>query len=296
MKPSGTISLTQTRIGPTTQRYQYKWGQQLDYHAICPDNALQNMDTQFSKWSYDNNEGTTAIPFVMVNAPSDTHEQLVKIDRKLWVEGVEESTAEPARFADVAQAAVRKGLKQSSRGRRTPSMNDKQSNGPLSKGDVPGEDKCVSKRAALIAKSKATKDSSLVASKSVGQKRSAIHKNKNRRSIMPSPPPTARRPEPVKKPEPQPEPTRTTIYVLNQGEDEQRREVDTALQNKQLDFDNRQHLEELMHKINKAIADKEETTEGRVIEEVDGDEAEQAEKTHRLKGKARKRAKKETAR
>ena len=73
------------------------------------------------------------------------------------------------------------------------------------------------------------------------------------------------------------------------------REVDTALQNKQLDFDNRQHLEELMHKINKAMADRGETTEARVIEEVDGDEAEQAEKTHRRKGKARKRAKKETA-
>ena len=255
------------------------------------------MDTQFSKWSYDKNEGTTAIPFVMVNASSESHARLVEVDSKLWVKDAEEYMSEPADAMDTAQAVIRKSLRQSSRERPTYSKNAGQAKShTLGKENVSYEDKSISKRAAFIAKRKAMKDTSLVSSKSLGQRRSAMHKNKNRRSIMPSPPPTARKTEPVKNLETQTKQSRPTIYVFNQGQDEQRYVVDSALQNKRLDLDNRQQLEELMQRIGRAMTDREETTGGRVVEEVDESVAKQVGKAHRLRDKARKRTMPEAAR
>jgi hypothetical protein len=279
------------------QKHEYNWGQYADYHAIHPQDILQSMDTQFSKWSYDNNEGTTAIPFVIANASSESHARLVEVDKKLWVKDTEESMAEPADTKDTVQAVIQKSLKQSSRGRPTDTKNAGQTEShTLGKENVSYEDKSISKRAALIAKSKAMKDTSLVLSKSVGQRRSAMHKNKNRRSIMPSPPPKAKKTEPVKNLKAQTKQSRPTIYVLNQGEDEQRREVDSALQNKRLDLDNRQQLEELMLKVGRAMTDREETTGGLVVEDVDEGLGKQVGKAHRLRDRVRKKAMQEAAR
>ncbi|KAF2633264.1 hypothetical protein BU25DRAFT_486409 [Macroventuria anomochaeta] len=281
---------------PTQEKQIYNWGLYPDYHAIYPQDVLQSMDTQFSKWSYDHNEGTAAIPFVMAQAPAETHERLVEVDRKLWVNGTEDAVGDSADSQDTARAMLervqKEGLKRSSK------VDGAAKVGSSRKIDSTRRDESTSKRAALIAKSKAAKESSLVVSKSVGQRRSAMQKNKNRRSIMPSPPPTARKPEPVRKPELQTEQSRPTILIVNQKEGDQRRDVDSALQNRRLDLDNRQQLEALMEQLGKRVSDKNESNEGRVIGEVreaelNGDGAEQV---GRLKGKARKKAKSGAAR
>jgi hypothetical protein len=127
------------------------------------------------------------------------------------------------------------------------------------------------KRAALIAKSRATKDSSLVVSKSVGQRRSALQKNKNRKSIMPSPPPTPTSQEPTPKPEPQPaqpEQPKPTIMIFNNkfGEERKRRAVDAALNNKSINFDSNQEMEAWMAQLQKTDSI---TNAGQVLGEIE---------------------------
>lgn len=218
------------------------------HYASYPDNVLQNMDTQFSKWSYDLDEGNTAIPFVMAQAPSDTHQSLVKVDRKFWIteESVNgETVSSQSEAKAVLERAQRKSLK--------PLESTKSAGAPKltvsSSGGLAFTDESSSKRAALIAKSKAAKHSSLVISKTANQRRSAMHKNKNRRSIMPSPPPTARKLEPVKKTEAQTEEPPPTVLILDRKVNNQRRELDSALQNGTLDWNNDTHMELLMKQL-----------------------------------------------
>jgi hypothetical protein len=128
---------------------------------------------------------------------------------------------------------------------------------------MPLERDSGSKRAALIAKSKATKDSWLVVSKSVGQRRSALQKNKNRKSIMPSPPPTPKSQELTPKPESQPEQQKQkpTIMIFGKNLGDERRAVDSALNNKRINFDSNREMEAWMAQLRKADNT---THEGRV--------------------------------
>lgn len=274
-----------TSTGPTMQNRECNSELFTDYFDTRPADVLQNMDTQFSKWSYELNEGITAIPFVMAQAPAETHTRLVEIDRHFWAAGDGQVFDDTAR-TDAAAAAVLNRFQKTGSGRPTTSRRTAQ----MKDGILDNRhDKAMSKRAALIAKSKAAKDSSLVVSNSASQRRSAMHKNKNRRSIMPSPPPTARRLRPESTTEPLTEQRRPTIFILNKPEDDERHEVDSALQDRRIDPDNRQHLEELMNKLNKAITEKGGGSDSRIVD-LDEETPEQAGKAHRLKGKARKKA------
>ncbi|KAF1926650.1 uncharacterized protein M421DRAFT_6913 [Didymella exigua CBS 183.55] len=259
-----------------------------DHYALYPDNVLQNMDTQFSKWSHDLSEGTTAVPFAMAQAPPDTHESLVKVDREFWITGNESANVESANSKAVAKAVLERAQKKSPK----PLYSTKPAGIPKLKmstaSDATSKDDSSSKRAALIAKSKTAKESSLVISRSANQRRSAMHRNKSRRSIMPSPPPTARKLEPVKKQEAQTEESRPTILILDRKEDDQHRELDSALQKGTLDWSNDRHVDLLMKRLRGTEADNDEDR-GRVVDRIE--ETEQAGKTQRLKRKARKMAK-----
>ena len=57
------------------------------FRSYYSQDILQNMNTHFSKWSYDLKEGVTALPFVTAQAPINTHEQLVDADQESWVTG-----------------------------------------------------------------------------------------------------------------------------------------------------------------------------------------------------------------
>lgn len=212
------------------------------------------MDTQFSKWSYDLNEGTTAIPFVMTRAPTDTHERLVEIDRKLWDTGVEKSASEGVESQATTKALLEHVEQKGPSGIRTDKIKIATSRGIPSQAGLPPKDDSTSKRAAFIAKSNASKDGSLIASKSVGQRRSAMHKNKNRRSIMPSPPLTVRKPEQAQNPDSRVKDTQSTILMIDPKDDQQRRAVDSALQNQSIDFEDSRTLESLMKQLGKPVA------------------------------------------
>ncbi|XPS67882.1 hypothetical protein M3J09_000176 [Ascochyta lentis] len=282
-------------IAPSPKKRENNWNLYPDYYATYPQDVLQGMDTQFSKFTYDLHEGSTAIPFVMAQAPAKTHAKLVAVDRKLWTSDdghvVEDSVDNDAAAVFVLERFQKTDRQRATSNRRAlQAKNDGSDHRHESHNDKP-----TSKRAALIARSQATKDSSLVISKSANQRRSAIHRNKNRRSIMPSPPLIVRRQEQKTTPEPPIEQTKPTILILNQKEDDQRRDVDSALQNNGIDLDDTQQLQELMRKLGKAMTEQDKASEGQVvekIEEVDLDgAADRASKVHRLKGKARKDAK-----
>lgn len=214
------------------------------------------MDTQFSKWSYDLNEGTTAIPFVMAKAPAETHERLVATDRKLWITnsddndgdgGLKDSQRIANALLERAQDIKDSNEEKSTRVAKTSTsyMTD-----VLSKGDS------TSKRAALIAKSKAAQNNSIVVSKSINQRRSALHKNKSRISAMPSVPPIPKKQELAPKPQPQPQPqsqaerSKPTILIFNNNKlKDQRREADSALQTRTIDVESKADVEALMERL-----------------------------------------------
>lgn len=226
------------------------------------------MDTQFAKWSYDHHEGVTAIPFVMAQAPAETHARLIEVDRTIWTAGIADDAIESADSRDIASVVLER-VQRSSVTRTTSSQEREAATVNISSKTIsPRKGQPTSKRAALIAKSKAANDNLLVSSKSVGQKQSTLHKNKHRRSIMSSPQPTTKRFEPVRKPDAQSEQSKPTIFMLNEQDNVQRHDVDAALQNRNLDFDNTQQLQELMSKLGKAITEKSEAEDSRVAEDV----------------------------
>ncbi|KAJ4362098.1 hypothetical protein N0V95_001555 [Ascochyta clinopodiicola] len=291
------VLLTSTRAATTLGKRHHSWDLNPDYYAAHPQDILHGMDTHFSKYSYDLHEGSTAIPFVMVQAPADTHAQLVAVDRKLWAAG-DFDPVEGSSENDTAAAALLERFQKTDNQRATSTRHITQVTGAKTDdGYAIHKDKSTSKRAALIEKSQASKDSLLVVGKSANQRRSAMQKNKKRRSIMPSPPPANRKQEKKPKAESPTEETRPTILILNQKEDDQRRDVDSALQDRRLDFDNTQHLQELMKKLGEAMTEKNGVSEGQKVEEdlvSDGNTEDQARKT-RLKGEARGSAKRQVA-
>ncbi|KAF9701794.1 hypothetical protein EKO04_000145 [Ascochyta lentis] len=255
-------------IAPSPKKRENNWNLYPDYYATYPQDVLQGMDTQFSKFTYDLHEGSTAIPFVMAQAPAKTHAKLVAVDRKLWTSDdghvVEDSVDNDAAAVFVLERFQKTDRQRATSNRRAlQAKNDGSDHRHESHNDKP-----TSKRAALIARSQATKDSSLV---------------------------IIRRQEQKTTPEPPIEQTKPTILILNQKEDDQRRDVDSALQNNGIDLDDTQQLQELMRKLGKAMTEQDKASEGQVvekIEEVDLDgAADRASKVHRLKGKARKDAK-----
>lgn len=246
--------LTPYRFEPLHQRHMRSWTSYPGYNATYPQAVLQTMDTQFSKWSYDLNEGSTAFPFVMAQAPTETHERLVGIDRKLWDIGAESYAADVTDDQATTSILLKGIRKNASKGTRAEKVTGVVRHGSSDLSSYPLKTDVTSKRAALIAKSKATKDGSLVATKSVGQKRSALHKNKNRRSIMPSPPPTARKPEPTENPDSQAEKTKPRFLIYDSQDHKQRRSVDSALQNRSINFEDSHTLESLMEHLGKAKA------------------------------------------
>ncbi|UPX18291.1 uncharacterized protein EKO05_0008594 [Ascochyta rabiei] len=255
---------------PTLGKREYSCGLYSDYYAAYPQDILQGMDTQFSKYSYDLHEGSTAIPFIMAQAPADTHAQLVAVDRKLWTAGGS-NTTEDTPANETAAATVLERFQNIENQRLASIRRITQAEGAKSE-DVYAlhNDRSISKRAAFIAKSQASKHSLLVVGKSANQRRPAMHKNKKRRSIMLSPPPTDRKHEQKLKPELPAEQTRPTILILNQKEDNQRRDMDSALQGKRLDLDNTQHVHELMEKLGKAMTEDHEANEGQIVGEKAG--------------------------
>ncbi|KAJ4318579.1 hypothetical protein N0V94_004357 [Neodidymelliopsis sp. IMI 364377] len=214
---------------------------------------MRSMETQFSKWSYDLNEGVTAIPFVMAQAPAETHDRLIKIDRKLWAAQSEHST-EGSTLEDTTRAATIQGLESRNSELSTAIKHTgvtRENN--LDKGNSSSNDTTLTKRAALIAKRKAVGNNPVIATKSASQRRSAISKNKNRRSIMPSPPPSTRKQDPQSvaetKLESAGEQNRPNILILSQDESQQQRDVQLAIQDQRIDFNNSQQLKELMDKL-----------------------------------------------
>lgn len=218
------------------------------------------MDTQFSKWSYELREGQTAIPFVMARAPTGTHERLVETDRRLWVTGAKDDGADGTYDQITAQALLESTrYAQSSGSRGVNGAKLSASSEPKTEVNATS----MSKRAALIAKNKAT---SLIVSKSANHKRAALQKNKARKSILSSPPPTLKEQEPAQKPESQTEHSGPTIVIMNPSVQNQRREVESALQNRMIDFTNRPQLEALMEHLSKTS---EEPSVERIVEEVE---------------------------
>ncbi|KAJ4990611.1 hypothetical protein SVAN01_03842 [Stagonosporopsis vannaccii] len=277
-------------IEPTPQKHIRDWAPYADYSATHSQRVLQSMDTQFSKWSYDLHEGTTSIPFVMAQAPAETHEGLVAIDRKLWDTGAEMSAADAEEVQATSKALLGYVQQKASNSMRLNKITRTVKHDSSSRVDLTPKDDPTPKRATLIAKSKAKKDGSLMASKSVGQRWSALHRSKNRRSIMQSPPPTARKPELAQNLNSQADETKSTFLILNSEDDDHRRNVDTALQNRSIDFEDKSTLESLMKQLGKAktATRKERLIEGVQLQESNEDRAEQ---TGRLKGKARRKAK-----
>lgn len=215
------------------------------------------MDTQFSKWSYELDEGKTAVPFVMAQAPTDTHESLAKIEKELWATGDENADRAIRNSQSTALAVLERAQKD-----KRPLTPSKPTGVRKLRRSGTGDarDDSASKRAALIAKSKAAKDSSLVMSKSANQRRSAMYKNKHRKSIMPSPPIVARKLEPVKKEEAQTEESGPTVLVLDREEDDTRRGIKSALQNGSLDWNNDRQLKALMRQLTNTGTDISEAT------------------------------------
>lgn len=264
-KTPASALLTCIRTGPTSQKREYNWGLYPEYYATFPEDILQNMDTQFSKWSYDLNEGTTAIPFVMAEASPETHSKLVEVDRDLWAGNNGCTIDDPAYESNAVIAKAIESPQRSSRGPVTPTKykgvkedhgSDKEHN----------KDTSLTNRAALIAKRKATSNSSVISTKSASQKRSAMHKSKNRRSIMSSSPTTVRKEESESTIKSSTSQTRPNILLLSQNEEEQRRDVDSALQDNRIDFDDAQHLRELMNRLGKGLnTDKAETSREQVL-------------------------------
>ena len=332
------------------------------FRSYYSQDILQNMNTHFSKWSYDLKEGVTALPFVTAQAPINTHEQLVDADQESWVTGFDlidgdllnsqskakapferdqsgqscdksiiltlmhpimgkeqalwskdvESTSgpdgvpswniamrdiasKPGLQVNISEVYMREARRPdepirtdddfldalrylTSQGRTNATLvleKPRAAAGKYAlvlqpeipdKTSTPSENDSGTKRAALIAKSKATKDSSLVVSKSVGQRRSTLQKNKNRKSIMPSPPPTPRNQEQTTKPEPQPEQPKPTIMIFGNKFGDERRAVDSALSNKSIDFDNNREMEAWMAQLRKKDSA---TNAGQVLGEID---------------------------
>lgn len=354
--------LTSSGAEPARVKHRSNVVQTPEFRPYYTQDILQNMNTQFSKWSYDLKEGVTAIPFVMAQAPATTHKELVETDKGIWVTGFDvieddildsqskgktplerkqdgrpcdktiiltliypvmgeeralwrgdvESTNGPDGVPswEIAMRNMRQASKlgpqvdinevyirearcpgapictnddfldalrylTSQRCTNATLVLDK----PLStaekyaivlqpdsldKTSAPLESDSGSKRAALIAKSKATKDSSLVVSKSVGQRRSALQKNKNRKSIMPSPPPTPKFQESTPKSDPQSEKSKSTVMIFGNKIGEERRAVDSALNNKSINFDSNQEMEAWMAHLRKTDST---TSAGQVLGE-----------------------------
>lgn len=72
---------------------------------------------------------------------------------------------------------------------------------------------------------------------------------------MPSPPPTVRKAVPVKKQDAQAEESRRTTLIVDRKDENQRRELDSALKNGGLDLRNDSHIEYLMKRLNSTGAD-----------------------------------------
>jgi hypothetical protein len=257
-------SLTFTRAGPTIQKQEYNWGLYPEYYATYPEDILQSMDTQFSKWSYDLNEGATAIPFVMAQAPAETHARLVKHDRSLWAEKAERpDNTTPIVNYTVEMAPLEDGRDSRSEPHTPAEQITHIKNGTSDEKRLSYNDKLLTRRAALIAKNKATQNSLLVTTKSVSQIRSAMHNNMHRRSVILSLPPTLRKQEQEPKAESPPEQTRPSIFILSQSEEQQQREVKFAIRENRIDFNNTQHLVDLMSRLQTYTADdNEKTSEG----------------------------------
>lgn len=361
--------LTSGRTEPARGKHKSNVVQIPEFRPYHSQDILQNMNTHFSKWSYDLKEGVTALPFVMAQAPANTHEAIVEADRSIWVTGFDSIDGDLLDSQNKAKAPFdreqdgqscdktiiltlvhpvmgdervlwRKDVESTSGPDGVPSwniaMHDMRQASKLElqvdinevyirearcpdvpictdddfldalryltsrrctnatlvldkprsaaekyaivlEPDIPDktstslESDSGTKRAALIAKSRATKDSSLVVSKSVGQRRSALQKNKNRKSIMPSPPPTPTSQEPTPKPEPQPaqpEQPKPTIMIFNNkfGEERKRRAVDAALNNKSINFDSNQEMEAWMAQLRKTDST---TNAGQVLGEIE---------------------------
>ena len=79
--------LTYSGAEPARGKHKSKVVQNPEFRPYYSQDILQNMNTQFSKWSYDLKEGVTALPFVMVQAPANTHEAVVEADKSIWVAG-----------------------------------------------------------------------------------------------------------------------------------------------------------------------------------------------------------------
>ncbi|KAJ4378981.1 hypothetical protein N0V86_005858 [Didymella sp. IMI 355093] len=189
----------------------------------------------------------------------DTHESLSKVGREFWVtgEGVDRNTVN---IHGATQAVLQRAQKKSPKSKPTGTPKIKTSTA----GDAHPKNDSASKRAALIAKSKAAKDSTLVVSKSANQRRSAMQRNKNQRITMPLPPPTTRKAGPAEKQGAQTE-SRPTVLIVDREEKAQRRELDSALQSGALDLSNDRHMELLMKRLRSTGADTDED-EGRSIE------------------------------
>ncbi|KAJ8114229.1 hypothetical protein OPT61_g3850 [Boeremia exigua] len=290
---NGLVDATMHKTETTELEHSSSRESHTGFHATYPQDVLQTMDTQFSKWSYDLNEGINAVPFVVAHAPTETHSRVIEIDRKLWFTGIGSISDNTVEDQPTTKTMLGPQINPSKRAKTSKYPTMAEYGNPtkasaISKGDF------TSKRAAIIAKSKAENDGSLIVSKSVGQRRSAMHRNKNRRTLVQSPPPVSRKLESARETEPQTEQYGPTILLLNSKKDNQRRNVDSTLQHRGIDFENKQFLTSLMEQLGKTKDDSTtgdlEETEERSLNKYEG------EQIGRLKGKARMRAKSSAAR
>lgn len=148
------------------------------------------MDTQFSKWSHNQREGIDAVIGDVMRASSDINATLVGLDKKTWTKTPDvlsqatnvdepEDTAGAADLQDLGHHGSKgKMSTQSAPGEDIISTKD----GSLKEQSLLQEP-YASKRAAMIAKSKAASNKSIVAGQSANQKRAALQKSKNRKLV-----------------------------------------------------------------------------------------------------------------
>ncbi|CAO2648475.1 Nn.00g077420.m01.CDS01 [Neocucurbitaria sp. VM-36] len=216
-----------------------------------PEFALGYMDAEFSKWSHTKREGKDAVTGDIMRAPADIHATLLSLDRKTWSKAlsvpsqttkVDDPDLQTAgdRIAQMSiqhpvQAAEMHDLHHERRNSGTSLEAAPQDDMVSGKDDNPTEEDVSqehfpSKRAAIIAKSKAASHSSILTAQSASQKRSALHKNKNRKPITQQSLPNLKQPESTPEaPQEQQQLEQSSLLIFDNTDAGRREALDMAL-------------------------------------------------------------------
>ncbi len=245
--PSSRLS---AQFSPETLNAGLCEGDGLDYDVDDnPEIASERMNTAFSKWSHARREGIDAVGEVVIGAPTQVHAIIAKRDKKIWSKAsrhrnrVEDEEIhqfhEKSHVPGPGNAASHDdGIStgQASTSKQAPEQKEKT---PLNRAD-------------LIAREKAANNPSILSAPSASQRRSIRYKNKNRKSILPTPAPSTVKQadhQQQQPPQAEPEPLTTdekkcTVLLLNSDTD-YRQTLNLALRNGSLDPKDDSHIESL---------------------------------------------------